>query len=239
MRFSSPLLEARLIQRYKRFLADIALPDGTVATAHCANPGAMVGLKEPGARVFVSQAADPKRKLRYSWELVETALEDGRSQLVGINTARPNQLVAEALAARAIPSLAGYESVRAEVPYGRQSRVDFLLTGDGLPPAYVEVKNSHLMREPGLAEFPDCRTARAARHMDELGDMVEAGHRAVLVSVVQMPLAERFRVAADYDPAYAAAVARARSRGVTMHAFRCAIDRQGIVLADEVPIEIA
>ncbi len=236
MRFPSPLVEGRLVRRYKRFLADVVLADGTAVTAHCANPGAMVGLAEPGAKVLLSRSADPRRALPYSWELVETALADGRRQLVGIHTGHPNRLVAEALAAGRIAPVAAYDTVRPEVAYGQASRVDFLLTGEGLLPLYLEVKNSHLMREPGLAEFPDCRTVRAARHMDELGDMVEAGHRAMLVYVVQMPLAQAFRVAADYDPAYAQAARRARERGVAMHAFRCAIDREGIVLADEIPV---
>jgi len=216
MLLPAPLLRGTLIQRYKRFLADIRLDTGEEITAHCANPGSMLGLKDPGVTVWVSRSDDPKRKLAHSWEVVE--IEGGI--LAGINTNRPNKLVAEALAADAIPELAGY-NVRPEVKYRENSRVDFLLTDEGRADCYLEVKNVHMMREPGLAEFPDCVTKRGAKHMDDLAAMCAEGHRAVVLFVVQMTGCERFRPAADIDPGYAEAFERARAAGVEALCYAC------------------
>lgn len=235
MKFPAPLHSARLLRRYKRFLADVVLDaDGAEATVHCANPGAMLGLAAPGARVWLSRSADPKRKLPWSWEIVEA---DGG--LVGINTAHPNALVAEAIATGAVPELAGYAGLRREVKYGRNSRVDILLEDPARPPAYVEVKNVHLMRAAGLAEFPDSVTARGAKHLDELGDMVEAGHRAVMVFLVQRTDCARFTLAHDIDPAYAAAYRRARDRGVEAIALACRVTPEEIAAERSIPIDVA
>src|SRR5918999_1957304 len=150
MRFSAPLLEGRFVQRYKRFLADIDLETGERVTAHCANPGAMLGLTATGNRVLVSRSTNPLRKLGFSWEVVEAAFA-GAPQLVGINTSRPNALVAEAFGEGRLAPLACYDRIRPEVKYGKKSRIDFLLGADGRPPCYLEVKNVHFMRRPGLA----------------------------------------------------------------------------------------
>ncbi|MGQ3353914.1 MAG: DNA/RNA nuclease SfsA [Phreatobacter sp.] len=236
MRFPTPLVPGRLVQRYKRFLADVVLDTGEAVTAHCANPGAMLGLTAPGNRVWLSRSANAARKLPLSWELVEA--EFGRGpELVGINTAHPNALVEEAIVDGTIAPLAGYATLRREVAYGKASRVDMMLTGEGRPPCYVEVKNVHLMRRPGLAEFPDSVTARGAKHLDELGDMVEAGHRAVMVFLIQYGGAERFALARDIDPAYGKAFDRARARGVEMLSFRCRLSPEAIVV--ERAVEIA
>lgn len=235
MRFPSPLLEGRLLRRYKRFLADAELASGEVVTAHCANPGAMLGLTAPGSRVLLSRSDNPKRKLGFSWELVEVDLAGLGPQLVGINTSRPNALVAEALAEERLAPLLGYSRVRPEVAYGRASRVDFLLEADGRSPCYVEVKNCHFMREPGLAEFPDCVAARSAKHMDELAAMAAEGARAVLVSVIQMR-AERYDVARDIDPVYDRAFRRARAAGVEAYAFACEVTPEGVTIGREVEV---
>ena len=211
---------ATLVKRYKRFLADVVLPDGATITAHVANPGAMTGLAAPGSRVWLSKSDNPSRKLAHSWELIEVDFGAGR-ELVGVNTAHPNPLVGAALAAGAIPELAGYANIRREVKYGKNSRVDFLLEGPTRPPCYVEIKNVHLMRKPGLAEFPDAKTERGAKHLDELGDMVEAGRRAVMLYLIQIGSASRFALARDIDPKYGAAFDRARARGVEAIAWRC------------------
>lgn len=237
MRFEHPLVEARLLRRYKRFLADVVFADGTEATAHVANPGSMMGLAEPGARVLLSASTNPKRKLAWTWEIVEAApTRGGAAQWVGVSTARPNLLVAEALAGGALAPFRGYDRVRPEVAYGMRSRVDFLLEGEGRPPLYLEVKNCHLMRDEGLAEFPDCVAARSARHLDELATMVREGARAALVTIVQMR-ATRFRPAADIDPAYAAAFSRARAAGVETYAFTCRVGPREIAIGEAIPVE--
>jgi sugar fermentation stimulation protein A len=235
MRYPAPLIPARLVNRYKRFLADVVLDSGEALTAHVANPGAMTGLAAPGARVWLSKSGDPNRKLPYSWELVEVDFGTGM-ELVGVNTAHPNPLVAAALAQGAIAEMAGYTSVRREVKYGQRSRVDFLLEAPDRPPCYLEVKNVHLMRRPGLAEFPDAVTARGARHLDELADVVAAGGRAVMLYLIQICSAGRFALARDIDPVYGAAFDRARARGVEAIAYRCTIANEGLDITASVPI---
>lgn len=235
MRFAAPLIPATLIRRYKRFLADVVLDGGETLTVHVANPGAMTGLAAPGARVWLSKSADPKRKLAYSWELVEVDLGTGR-ELVGVNTAHPNPLVAAALAQEAITELAGYAAIRREVKYGRNSRVDFLLEAPGRAPCYLEVKNVHLMRQPGLAEFPDSVTARGARHLADLAGVVAGGGRAVMLYLIQICSASRFALARDIDPAYGRAFDRARAQGVEAIAYRCAVANEGLDIAASVPI---
>ena len=236
MRFSAPLFPATLVRRYKRFLADVVLASGETVTVHCANPGAMTGLNVPGARVWLSKSTNSNRKLPHSWELVEVDLGAG-IELVGINTGHPNSLAAEAIAAELIPELAGYGGLRREVKYGANSRVDFLLESPSRPPCYVEIKNVHLMREPGLAEFPDAVTKRGAKHLAELGAVVAAGHRAVMLYLIQIGSARRFKLARDVDPVYGKAFDAARLSGVETIAYRCAISCDGIEIAQPVPID--
>ena len=231
MHFSSPLVRGTLIKRYKRFLADVTLDTGEILTAHCANPGAMTGLDMPGLPVWLSKSANPKRKLAYSFELVE--LETG---LVGINTAHPNRIVAEALAAKAIPEFAAYSGFRPEVKYGENSRIDFLLTEPGLPDLYLEIKNVHLSRTVGLAEFPDSPTARGTKHLAELARMVEKGHRAANLYLVQRADCTAFALAEDIDPAYAAALSAARKLGVMALCYACTLTHEDISLSDALPI---
>ncbi len=232
MRFQTPLVPARLIRRYKRFLADMRLADGTEVVAHCPNPGSMMGLDAPGLPCWLEPNDDARRKLNYGWRLAE--LPDGH--VAGIDTAVPNRIVREALLARAVPELAAYGTVRAEVRYGRASRVDFLLTEPGLPDAYVEVKNVHLRRSGDWAEFPDCVTVRGARHLDELAGMAAQGHRSVMLYVVQRTDCARFRLAEDIDGNYAAAAARAQSARVEMLCHGCAISPQAITLDGPLPL---
>jgi sugar fermentation stimulation protein A len=238
MRFGSALIPATLARRYKRFLADVVLESGEMLTVHVANPGAMTGLDRPFSRVWLSDSQNPMRKLSHTWELVEAELGSG-PELVGVNTVAPNALVADVLETGLIPQLRDYASIRREVKYGSNSRVDFLLEGPGRPPCYLEVKNVHLMRKPRLAEFPDSVTARGAKHLDELAAVAATGARAVLLFVIQIPSADRFAVARDIDPTYAAAFDRARVSGVEMLAWRCAVTVEGIEIAAPVPIVTA
>lgn len=224
MKFHAPLIQGTLVRRYKRFLADVLLEDGREVTAHCANPGAMLGLMEPGSDVWLSPAANPKRKLKYSWELLRVG-----EGLVGINTALPNAIVTEAIENGKIPELAGYDSLRREVKYGQNSRIDILLENEGKPPCYVEVKNVHL-RRGGPAEFPDSVTKRGAKHLVELGDMAEAGNRAVMFYLVQREDCDSFKIAADIDPQYDAGLKVAISRGVEILCYRCKLSTEEILL---------
>ena len=232
MRFESPLVRGTLLRRYKRFLADVELPGLGVVTAHCANSGTMLGVSAPGSPVWLMPARNPKAALRWSWQMIEV---DGH--LVGIDTGRPNPIAAEAIAAGLIPDLAGYATIRREVRYGINSRIDLLLEAPDRPPCYVEVKNVHL-RRGARAEFPDCVTVRGTKHLGELAAMAEAGARAVMLYVVQRADCERFALAADLDPAYAAALADARRRGVEAHAWACRLDGEGIALERPLPLDL-
>ncbi|MEM6438070.1 MAG: DNA/RNA nuclease SfsA [Pseudomonadota bacterium] len=232
MQFNAPLVPGTLVRRYKRFLADVRLADGREVTAHCANPGAMLGVSTPGATVWLEPNDSPARKLKYSFKLIE--LDGGH--LAGIDTGVPNRIVHEALQAGAVDELSAYSTIRPEQKYGENSRIDFLLTEPGLPDAYVEVKNVHLRRDGDLAEFPDSVTARGAKHLEELIRVRQAGHRAVMLYVLQRTDVARLAFAADLDPAYAAAQARAAAAGVEMLARRTHISTDAIDLAGPAPV---
>ncbi|MCI9865683.1 DNA/RNA nuclease SfsA [Rhizobium skierniewicense] len=232
MIFDSPLIPATLISRYKRFLFDAVLEDGTKITGSCPNTGSMRGLTAPGSRVWLSQHDSPTRKYRHCLELVEA---DGT--IVGINTGMPNKLAEEAISKNRIPSLAGYTTVRREQKYGINSRIDFLLSAPGRPDAYVEVKNVHFMRQQGLAEFPDTATKRGAKHLEELGDAAQAGYRAVMLYLIQRGDCDRLRICGDLDPVYSAAFQRAMQRGVEAYAIKCSISSREIVANEMVAID--
>ncbi len=225
MDFPQPLVRGRLVSRYKRFFADVVLDTGESITAHCPNPGAMLGVNQPGLGVWLSRSDDPKRKLAYTLELVEVG-----NGLVGVNTLLPNRLVAEALAADAIPELTGYQSIRREVKYGEASRVDFLLTHPDRPACWLEIKNCHLSRTPPLAEFPDCVAARSAKHLRELQAMVEAGDRAVVLFTVQRQDCDAFSACRDLDPKFAAALNVAADAGVEVLIYGCGMTTDAITI---------
>ncbi|MFW2543419.1 DNA/RNA nuclease SfsA [Primorskyibacter sp. 2E107] len=233
MRFQTDLIPATLIRRYKRFLADCRLEDGRDVTAHVANPGSMLGLKDEGLRIWLEPNDDPKKKLKYAWRLVEHA--DGH--FTGVDTGVPNRMLKAALMAGAVPGLDDYDLVRPEVKYGENSRIDFLLTGERRRNAYVEVKSVTLSRRPGLAEFPDSVTARGTRHLGELANMADAGRRAVMLYLVQRTDCASVTLAADIDPAYAAACTEARERGVEILCFDCRITPGGVTLGRSLPFE--
>ena len=232
MRFPDPLIPGTLVKRYKRFLADVTLADGSVVTAHCANTGSMLGVAEPGSEVWLSPARNPERKLKYTWEMIRVG--DG---LVGINTQHPNRIVEDGVRAGGVAELTGYDEVRREVKYGKNSRIDVLLSGGGRPDCYVEVKNVHLKRG-AAAEFPDAVTARGAKHLVEMADMVDGGARAVMFYLVQREDCETFAVADDIDPTYAEALETARARGVEAVCYACRLTPESIELDRPLPLDL-
>ncbi|MHA1538199.1 MAG: DNA/RNA nuclease SfsA [Alphaproteobacteria bacterium] len=239
MEFPQTLIPGRLIKRYKRFLADIAFADGSETTAHCANPGSMLSVSTPGSAVWLSRSDNPKRKLPLTLELIETP-----SGLVGINPMLANRLAEEAIESGRIATLDGYDSLRREVRYGENSRIDLLLEAPGRPPCHVEVKSVTLRRPPdgagesapGLAEFPDAVTTRGAKHLRELTAVVEAGGRAVMLYIVQRGDCDRFSLAGDIDPGYREAYRAALAAGVEMLAVRCSVTPQAIEVGEALPI---
>lgn len=236
MIFENALQKGRLIKRYKRFLADVELPDGEIVTAHCANSGSMLGCKEPGSPVYLSPNTNPKAKLDWRWEMVDV---DGA--LVGINTSHPNRLAEEAIQADQIPELCGYGTLRREVKYGKNSRIDILLEDPGVEAAasqcYVEVKNVTL-RVGDQAQFPDSVTARGTKHLLELMDMVSEGHRAVMLYLVQRGDCLSFAPAEDIDPTYANTLRKAVAAGVETLCYVCDLSETGIVVQKPMPISL-
>ena len=235
MRFTAPLIPGTLIQRYKRFLADVRLADGTTVTATCPNTGSMMGLVAPGSRVWLSESDSPTRKYRHTWELVETDVGQG-PVMVGINTNHPNKLVAEAIEAGQVKPLAGYAEAKREQKYGKNSRIDVLLSDPKKGLCYVEVKNVHMLRQQGLAEFPDSVTERGAKHLAEMSDMVSAGHRAVMVYLIQRGDCTRLTLARDVDASYGAAFDKAMAAGVEAIALRCRMSETGIEVDKLIPV---
>ena len=235
MKFPTTLLRGVLIQRYKRFLADVRLDDGSVVTATCPNTGSMMGLRDPGQTVWLSTSDSPTRKYKHTWELVEHDLGQGAA-LVGVNTNHPNRIVAEAIANRQISSLDGYATLERERKYGKNSRIDIRLSDPVKGTAYVEIKNVHMSRRSGRAEFPDSVTERGTKHLAELCDMVREGHRAAMVYLIQRADVDTFSLARDVDPKYAAAFDLAAIAGVEMLALRCKLTVDCIDVDVPIPI---
>ena len=233
MQFEFQMLEGRLIRRYKRFLADVALDDGTVVTAHTPNTGSMLGCCTPGSRVWLRHCGNAKRKYPLSWELVETS----SGTLVGINTGLSNSLVQEAIQQGVIKELAGYASIRGEVRYGDEnSRIDLLLSGhERAPDCFVEVKNVTLAQE-GTAMFPDAVSVRASKHLRELMVVVRQGFRACLCFCIQRSDVERMQPADHIDAAYGSALREAMAAGVEVLAYQAQVGRQGIALTGALPV---
>ena len=231
----SELIEGRLIKRYKRFLADIELAHGEVITAHCPNTGSMRRCQQDQARVWVSKSDNPKRKLAYTWEIVEV----DQQFLACINTGLPNKVVGEAIAQGKIAELSGYGGQKAEVKYGSGSRIDWLLSDEHKPLCYVEVKNVTLLEEDGHGYFPDAVTERGRKHLYELADMVKAGHRAVLMFCVSHNGIQSVAPAEHIDPKYAAALEDVMAQGVEVIAYRAHIDTTEIYLTESIPVTLS
>lgn len=235
MKFPDPLIRGKLVKRYKRFLTDVELDDGSIVVAHCANSGSMESVKEPGSEVWISPARNPDRKLKFTWELVRVG-----ETLVGINTSLPNMIVSEAIETGAVPELAGYNSLRREVKYGKNSRIDIFLESDDKPICYVEVKNTTMRRnlDDGPVEFPDAVTSRGTKHLMELTDMVAEGHRAVMFYLVQREDSDTFTVADDIDPTYAEALQSAMKAGVEVLCYGCTMTPEEIFVSRQLQIAL-
>jgi|TARA_B100001971_G_scaffold56387_1_gene51415 sugar fermentation stimulation protein A len=235
MKFPQPLISGHLLRRYKRFLADVEMEGGATVTAHCPNSGSMLGLCGEGFPVWLSTSYNPKRKLAHTLELVEAG-----GTLVGVNTHRANTIAEEAVREGLVPELAGYRSLRREVKYAGNSRIDLLLEDEAKPPCYVEVKSVTLRRnteeKKGIAEFPDAVTARGTKHLHALAEMVREGARAVMLYLAQRGDCREFRIADDIDPAYAKAYEQARTAGVEILRYDCKLSTAGIVLGGPFPL---
>lgn len=236
MRFDKPLLEGTLIKRYKRFLADVELDDGTPLTVHCANSGAMTSCSDPGSRVVISDSENPSRKLRHTLEMVRC----GRTW-VGVNTMNPNRAVEGFVRRRRIAELSGYDTVRREVKYGVEgrSRIDLLLSCSAgrLADCYVEIKNSTLRHGEHVA-FPDAVTERGRKHLLELRAEAEAGHRAVLFFFVGRSDVKRWRPADEIDSAYGTTLREVVRSGVEVLAYGMRFSRRGVELRDRLPVDL-
>lgn len=231
MRFANPLIPGTLIQRYKRFLADVRLDDGTLVTAHCTNTGSMLGCNAPGSRVYLSEQRGKNRKLPFTWELIRI----GRA-LVGINTLAANRLAREGIENGVVRELQGYESLRAEVPTRPGSRLDFLLES-AAERCYVEVKNVTLVVDR-VAAFPDAVSERGTKHLKELIRLRRRGHRAVLLFVIQRGPCPSFRPADEIDAEYGRWLRRAARAGVEIYPYRAKVTVRDISLKEAVPLKL-
>ncbi len=232
MKFERRLIPGKLIRRYKRFLADVELEDGSIVTAHCPNSGSMKTCDTPGWEVRISQADNPKRKLKYTWELVYN-----NTCWIGINTHRANHLAREAIEQGWIPELSGYDKLETEKKYGQNSRIDILLSS-AKQKCYVEIKNVTLVEQDGFYKFPDSVTTRGLKHLHELGDMVKQGHRAVMLYCIQRSDGTEFRPASEIDPKYATALKEAYRDGVEILAYRADISPESIELKHKTEFDL-
>ena len=235
MQFDTPLLKGQFIKRYKRFFVDVKLEkSGEIITAHCPNTGSMKGLLNEGCDAYVLKNDDPKRKLKYTLELIEYPTSGA---LVGVNTQRPNHIVAEGIESGTIAGLSNYSELKAEQKYGVNSRIDILLSGSDLPDCYVEVKNTTLA-EGDVAQFPDSVTTRGQKHLDELGDMVRQGHRAVMVYLVNRSDCKTFSPADDIDPVYGEKLREFLQNGGEALAYACQNTPESIQVTDKLKIKL-
>ncbi|MDN3609077.1 DNA/RNA nuclease SfsA [Vibrio ostreicida] len=233
MKFDPSLKSAQLIKRYKRFLADISLPNKTDITIHCANTGAMTGCATPGNTIWYSTSDNPKRKYPNSWELTETSCGD----LICVNTARANQLAVEAIASGTIPELLGYQDLRTEVKYGNEnSRIDILLKSERRPNCYIEVKSVTLLddKQSGQGRFPDAVTTRGQKHLRELTEMAQNGSRAILLFTVLHSGIEKVSPAHHIDAQYSQLLKVAQERGVEVLCYKAQLSNSEMRLNERI-----
>jgi len=232
VRFSTALHKGRLLKRYKRFLADVELENGDVVTAHCPNTGSMESCYTEHGAVWLSRSDDPKRKLKWTWEFSEA-----ESGLIGVNTSKPNAVVAEAIANGSIAALSCYKTLRQEVKYGTNSRIDILLEDPKRGACYVEVKNTTLRRKDSIL-FPDAVTERGRKHLAELVNEVKSGHRAVMLYFINRPDGSYFEPADSIDPKYGAALREAVKQGIEIIALRAKSSVSEISVGETIPVRL-
>jgi sugar fermentation stimulation protein A len=233
LKIDQPLLEATLVRRYKRFLTDVTLADGSTLTAHCPNTGSLLGCKEPGSRVWLRDTENDQRKYRHSWQAIQVG-----DTWVNVDTGLPNAEVHAALVEGRVPALADYDTARREVKYGQNSRIDVLLERADGSRCYVEVKNTTLA-DGDVALFPDAVTERGRKHLGELAAMVAEGHRAVQFFFVSRDDVTSFRPADHIDPAYAEALRAAAAAGVEVMAWSARVEPDSIELSRELSVDLA
>lgn len=233
MQLENPMIEGRLVRRYKRFLADVELEDGSVITAHCPNTGSLLGCKEPGSRVVLRDSQNPKRKYIYVFQTIEV-----NGTLVNVDTGLPNAAVFEAIEQGEIPELTGYDLHKREVKYGTNSRIDVYMEKASGEKCYVEVKSTTLVRGE-TALFPDAVTERGLKHLGELSRAVEAGDRAVQFFFVGRSDAVEFRPAEDIDPKYTAGLRQAAEAGVEILAYTADVQPSSIRVERRIPVNLS
>jgi sugar fermentation stimulation protein A len=226
------LIPGKLIKRYKRFLADVTLDNGDIVTAHCPNPGSMQACAEPGRSVYLSYHDNPKRKLKYTWELIKMP-----ASLVGVNTLAPNRLVYHSIKEGRLDPFTGYDTIRPEVKVGKKHRLDLLLSKNGSDLCYIEIKNCSLVRD-GIAYFPDAVTKRGRNHLIELQKLSSLGHRSVMFFLIQRMDANIFKPADHIDPAYGKELRIAHKNGVEIVVYDVSIDLKKISLRNPIPYEL-
>lgn len=226
------LIPGTLLKRYKRFLADVKLESGEIVTAHCPNTGSMKGCSERGRRIYLSSHNNPKRKYKYTWELIAMP-----TSLVGVNTLVPNRLVFKSIDQKLIPELSEYNHIEREVKVGEHSRIDLMLNDGGTKRCYIEIKNCTLVSK-AIAQFPDAVTSRGLKHIAELENLAKAGHRCMMFYFIQRMDAQVFRPADHIDPEYGRRLRQAVGKGIEVLAYDVRINLQGIELNKNIPCEL-
>jgi sugar fermentation stimulation protein A len=232
MQFLDPLVEGTILKRYKRFLADVELPNGEIITAHTANTGSMKTCWEPGWKVLMSFHDNPKRKLKYSLEMIHNS-----STWIGINTSLPNKMAVEAIENGTIKELQGYTKIKPEAKIGN-SRIDILLTKENNKQCYVEVKNVTLLGDQKKALFPDAVSERGQKHLKELTGLVKDGIRSAMLYIVQREDVTSFSPADDIDPEYGRLLREAKKAGVEILCYQCKLTPKGIEVTKPLPVEL-
>jgi sugar fermentation stimulation protein A len=227
------LIPGTLLKRYKRFLADVKLENGEIVTAHCPNTGSMKGCSEPGRTIYLSSHNNPRRKYKYTWELIAMP-----TSLVGVNTLVPNRLVFKSIDQKLIPELSQYKRIQREVKIGEHSRIDLMLNDGGAKRCYIEIKNCTLVSQ-AIAQFPDAVTSRGLKHIIELENLAGAGHRCMMFYFIQRMDAQVFRPADHIDPAYGCRLRQAVEKGLEVLAYDVRINLQGIELNKNIPCDLS